>query len=255
MLRGLYIAGGGMAERSTNLDILTNNIANLQTDTFKRDRVAFTPFKNTLLRHISDNKDPAPIGTMPFGTEIKPRTFIDFSQGQLVNSGDDSDLALDGQGFIKVMLSDGTTRYTRNGRFVIAADGSLLDSNGRFILDDNNEKINIPEIGKITVMPQGEIMQGNIQIAKIGLVEIDDLSLLVKNGDVTYSLTGDPAQHESEAQFTSILQGYVEKTNCSPIGLITEMISLMREYEASQKAVQVIDQSLDDSLQKLGSVK
>lgn len=255
MLRGLYIAGGGMTERATNLEILTNNIANLQTNTFKRDRVAFTPFKNMLLRHISDNKDPQPIGTMPFGSEIKPRTFTDFSQGQLVHSGDDNDLALDGQGFFKIMLSDGTTRYTRDGRFVVSADGSLVDSHGYFILDDNNQKINIPEIGKLTVLPQGEILQGNNQIGKIGLVEIDDLSLLAKDGDVTYSLTADPTQHESAAETTTIMQGYSEKTNCSPIGLITEMISLMREYEASQKAVQVIDQTLDDSISKLGSIK
>jgi len=253
MLRGLYIAGGGMTERSVNLEVLNNNIANIQTNSFKRDRVSYGPFKEMLIRRIQDNAQPSITGKTPLGTEIKPFTFTDYSQGPLTPSGDDHDLALEGDGFFKIMLPNGETRYTRDGHYTLLPDGTMVDRGGNFFLDDTNQKINITGKGKLMFTPDGEIFQDNASIGQIGVFEINDLTALAKDGDILYRLDGDPLVYEQKAQTTDILQGYIERPNCSPIGLITEMITLLREYEANQKVVQAFDESTDEAIRTLGS--
>jgi flagellar basal-body rod protein FlgG len=253
MLRGLYIAGGGMTERSVNLEILNNNIANIQTNSFKRDRVAYSPFKETLMRRIQDNAKPVKTGMMPFGTEIKPFTFTDFSQGPLTPSGDSQDLSLEGKGFFKIMLQNGETRYTRDGHYMILPDGSMVDRDGNFFLDDQDRKIVISQNGELMFTPAGEIFQDKAEIGRIGVFEINDLSVLAKDGDIRYRLDGDASIYEQDAQGTDVLQGYTERANCSPVGLITEMITLLREYEANQKVVQAFDETTDEAIRTLGS--
>lgn len=255
MLRGLYIAGSGMTERAANLDVVANNIANMQTDTFKRDRVAYSEFKQMFLNRIQNGEKTEQVGELALGSLLDTNKFTDFTQGPLVSTGDDHDLAIEGNGFVKVALPDGSTRYTRDAHWNLTSNGMLVDDRGFAILDNKGGEIVLGETGNITISDDGTISQNGKSTGKIGIFEIDDRTLLVKDGSSMYRFDGDPSMLESEAENTYLQQGYVEKPNFSPLSMVTDMIRILREYESSQKVVQVYDETINQAITKLGQVQ
>ncbi|MFH1514750.1 MAG: flagellar hook-basal body protein [bacterium] len=252
MLRGIYIAGSGMTERAADLEVVANNIANMQTDTFKRDRVAYSEFKEMYLNRIQLNEKKEGVGKLAMGSFISTSRFTDFSQGQLVATTQDHDVAMDGQGFIKVELPAGDILYTRCASWESTKDGIMVDKKGNAILDDGGSTIQLEKIGDVMINDSGEILQNGKTIAKMGVYEFDDMSLLEKEGDSLYRLNGDPAILEKEAANTFLRQGYVEKANFSPLSVVTDMITILRDYESSQKVLQSYDETLDEAITKLG---
>jgi flagellar basal-body rod protein FlgF len=254
MLRGLYIAGGGMTERSAKFDTLANNIANLQTDTFKRDRTAFTQFHDLLLSKVQSGEKTPQVGNISLGSMVSSEPFTDYTQGPLVQTGDDHDVAIEGPGFIRVKMPDDSIRYTRDAHWNVTKEGILVNRGGYPILDDGGQEITITGNGKLLIGESGEITQNKTQVAKIGLVELSDLRMLQKDGDLNYTLGGDPTLLETQATGSTLMQNYAEKANFSPLSVVTEMIVLLREYESSQKVVQVFDETMDMASSKLGAL-
>lgn len=252
MLRGLYIAGSGMTERASNLEVVANNIANMQTDAFKQDRVAYSEFKEMYLSRIQAGQRNQPVGKLALGSMLSTNKFTDFTQGPLVSTGDDHDLALEGQGFVKVALPDGAIRYTRDVHWNITQDGKLVDDRGLSILDDNGGEITFKGKGNILISDNGDIRQDGKISGKIGMVEFDDITCLIKDSASMYRIDGDASTLESKAENTFLRQGCVEKPNFSPLNAVTEMIQIMREYESSQKVVQIYDDTINQAINKLG---
>jgi len=255
MLRGLYIAGSGMTERAANLDVVANNIANMQTDTFKRDRVAYSEFKEMFLNRIQNGEKTEPVGKLALGSLLDTNKFTDFTQGPLASTGDDHDLAITGDGFIKVAMPDGSMRYTRDAHWNLTSDGKLVDGRGFAILDSKGGKIVLGTKGNIAISEDGTIYQDGKSTGKIGIFEIDDRSLLVKESSSIYRLDGDSSFLERDAENSSLQQGYVEKPNFSPLSVVTDMIRILREYESSQKVVQIYDDTINQAITKLGKVQ
>ncbi len=255
MLRGLYIAGSGMTERAANLDVVANNIANMQTDTYKRDRVAYSQFKEMYLSRIQDGQKDQQVGKLAMGSILSTNKFTDFTQGTLVSTGDDHDIAIEGDGFVKVSLPDGSMRYTRDVHWNLTQDGLLVDDRGFAIMDEQGSEINLTGKGNVVIGDKGDIYQDGKSAGKIGIIEFDDRTLLIKDGSSMYRLNGDPFLLEIDAESTFLRQAYVEKPNFSPLSVVTNMIQILREYESSQKVVQVYDETINQAITKLGKVQ
>ena len=255
MLRGLYIAGSGMTERAANLEVVANNIANMQTDAFKRDRVAYSTFKEMYLNRIQEGQKEEPVGKLALGSIMGTDTFTDFTQGALVSTGDDHDLAIEGEGFVKVSLPDESMRYTRDVHWNLTQDGLLVDDRGFAIMDEKGGEIALTGKGNVSISDNGDVYQDGKIAAKIGLIEFDDNGCLEKDSSSMYRLNGDPFLLEKDAENTSLRQGYVEKANFSPLNAVTEMIEILREYESSQKVVQIYDETINQAINKLGKAQ
>ena len=255
MLRGIYIAGSGMTERAADLEIVANNIANMQTNTFKRDRVAYSEFREMYLNRVQTGEKKAGVGNLALGSFISTNKFTDFSQGQLVSTMQDHDIALTGQGFIKVELPSGEILYTRDASWATTSDGTMVDKKGNAILDDNEGNIKLEKIGNVIINDSGQILQDGKPIAKIGIYEFDDKSFLEKAGNSLYRLNGDPLILEKEAENTDLRQGYVEKANFSPLSVVIDMITILRDYESSQKVLKAYDETIEEAIAKLGKTQ
>lgn len=257
MLRGLYIAGSGMTERAANMEVVANNIANMQSNTFKRDRVVLSSFREMMLEHMQVGQKNREIGTMALGASAASDTYTDFTQGPLTLTGNPNDVAIDGKGFVKLALPDGAIRYTRDASWEINPDGTLVDKSGNPILDDNESPIKINTIGPIDIKDTGEIIQAGQNVGKIGMIEITDTKLLEKDGNATYKLRNgiDSGSVEQKPTDTILRQSNVERANFSPVDAVIDMITVLREYESSSKVLQVIDESVAQAITKLGAVQ
>jgi flagellar basal body rod protein FlgG len=257
MLRGLYIAGSGMTERAANMEVVANNIANMQSNTFKRDRVVLSSFREMMLTHIQAGQKSHEIGNLAMGASAATDTYTDFTQGPLTQTGNPNDVAIDGKGFVKLALPDGSIRYTRDASWEINPDGTFVDKTGNPILDDSESPIIISTTGPIDIKDTGEIIQGGQTVGTIGLVELTDTNLLEKDGNATYKLRNgiDSGSVEQKPTDTILRQRHLERANFSPVEAVIEMIQVLREYESSSKVLQVIDDTVDQAVTKLGAIK
>ena len=260
MHEGIYIAASGAFKQEQKLDVIANNLSNMGTTGFKRDGMAFRelipPFTETA--QLSASLDPKPTAFQP-----DPKVsyvgvadmYTDAGNGTLRQTGNTLDLALDGNGFFVVDTPQGE-RYTRNGNFKLAADGTLNTHEGFKVLGKNGNpiKINTQE-GAIAVNSSGGIVvgngtqstpQGNLQI-----VSFDDPGKLAKEGNGLYTVR-DPSVNKQPLQNATVQQGFLETSNVNPIEEMTNMIVTMRGFEAYQKIIQSIDEADEQAVTAIG---
>lgn len=227
------------------MDIIANNIANLDT----------TGFKVESLMHKTDAQAPA----MTLGGP-KPVKFVtadgvarDFGQGGLRQTGGPLDLAIEGQGFFRVMADDGE-RYTRDGRFRTDDLGRLVTQQGHPVMDEGGGEIMVdPERGPLSIARDGTVSQGDERIGKIGLFTFESLAALEKTGDNQYRNTSNLQPQPAEGAV--LRQGMLEGSNVQAILEITRMIEVSRAYETTAK---MIDSEADlsrRSVERLGRVQ
>jgi flagellar basal-body rod protein FlgF len=227
------------------MDIIANNIANLDT----------TGFKVESLMHKTDAQAPA----MTLGGP-KPVKFVtadggarDFGQGGLRQTGRPLDLAIEGQGFFRVMADDGE-RYTRDGRFRTDDLGRLVTQQGHPVMDEGGGEIMVdPERGPLSIARDGTVSQGDERIGKIGLFTFESLAALEKTGDNQYRNTSNLQPQPAEGAV--LRQGMLEGSNVQAILEITRMIEVSRAYETTAK---MIDSEADlsrRSVERLGRVQ
>ena len=173
----------------------------------------------------------------------------------MASTGDDHDVALEGDGFVKVSLPNGSMRYTRDVHWNLTQDGLFVDDRGFAIMDEEGGEITLTGKGNVVISDNGTIYQDGKNAGRIGIVEFEDRTLLEKDGSSIYRLKGDPFLLEKDAENTSLRQGYVEKPNFSPLSVVTDMIQILREYESSQKVVQVYDETINQAITKLGRIQ
>ncbi len=237
MLQGIQTSASGMLPRVTKQEILANNLANLETPGYKRDRVAFRrELDAQISAAASEGQDVA-------GEQV----LVDFSQGSLEKTGRPLDFALEGKGFFAVETANGI-RYTRAGNFSIDADGYLVTPLGDRVLGEGGPI----QLGneEVRVAKDGEIWQGDVAVDRLRLVEFNDLTKLAKEGHNLFRLT-DPSERELPAENTRVLQGYLEGSNVNPIEEMVEMMLVYRNFEAEQKSVQVQDETLGKAINDL----
>ena len=260
MIRSLFIAKTGLDAQQTQLDVVSNNLANVSTAGFKKSRAVFEDLIYQTLRQPgaqSTQQTQLPTG-LQIGTGVRPvASERVFTQGNLQQSGNQLDVAINGQGFFQVSLPDGTTAYTRDGSLHQDAQGQLVTSSGyplspAITVPANAQTVTIGNDGTVTVTQQGQTAAtqvGTIQLANF--INAAGLEARGENLYVETAASGTPTTNTPGSNgLGSLKQGYVETSNVNVVEELVNMIQTQRAYEINSKAIQ----SSDQMLQKLGQL-
>ncbi|HMN92495.1 MAG TPA: flagellar basal-body rod protein FlgG [Hydrogenophaga sp.] len=254
MMNSLWISKTGMQAQQNQLDVISNNMANVSTNGFKRSTAVFEDLMYQNLRQVgaaADEQNQLPTG-LQLGLGVRTvATSRSFTQGSLQQSGNQLDLAVNGNGFLQVTMPDGTTGYTRDGSLKLDAQGRIVTSGGLPLAND----ITIPpEAQNITVSPDGVVsvkLPGNATPQQVGNIELASfinpggLEPLGQNlfGETVASGAPNNAA-PGTAGMGSLMQGYVETSNVNVVQELVTMIQTQRAYEMNSKAIQTSDQML-----------
>lgn len=258
MMRALWTSSTGMKSQQTNIDIISNNLSNVNTTAYKGQRAEF---KDLLYVTMKENNRNDGVGR-PVNLEVghgvgMVATTRDFKTGGLIETQNNLDLAIQGKGFFKIQLPDGSINYTRDGSFKISVDentSSLVTSDGYTVLDENDKPITIPpdasdinidELGNITIKDAAGL-SGDTTI-RLGFVDFVNPSGLLSAGKNLYIATpasGTPNDILSTDMKSSIVQGYLEASNVQVVDEMVKMITAQRAYEINSKAITTSDEML-----------
>ena len=262
MWRGLYTAASGMITETTRTAVIANNLANVNTTGYKRDRALDREFEPMLIRRINDTEKAkvtdfkgfsldrrAPVvGTLGLGSYTQ-EIATDHAQGSMMTTGNPYDVAIAGEGYFMINTPEGT-RYTRNGSFYRAANGNLVTSEGRNVLDTRGRAINIPETAAgVIIGSRGNIYADGQLVGTLGFVQFNDRRAVLKQGDSLYY-----AQEGARPQPATgtIEQGVLERSNAKVVNEMVDLINNYRVYEADSKAVTSQDTLLDHAVNEVG---
>ncbi|AOM39502.1 flagellar basal-body rod protein FlgG [Xenorhabdus hominickii] len=254
MIRSLWIAKTGLDAQQTNMDVIANNLANVSTNGFKRQRAVFEDLLYQTERQpgaMSSEQTNLPSG-LQIGTGVRPvATERLHSQGNLAQTNNSKDVAIKGQGFFQIQMPDGTTGYTRDGSFQADQNGQLVTAGGfqvvpAIIIPDNATKISIARDGIVSVNVQGQ--NAPQQVGQLTLTTFINESGLESIGENLYLETnssGVPVENAPGINGAGLLyQGYVETSNVNVAEELVNMIQVQRAYEINSKAVSTSDQML-----------
>jgi flagellar basal-body rod protein FlgF len=252
MIKGFYSAVTAMLVNSNREQVISHNIANMQTPGFKQVLSKVEEWEKTGVNYAPGNmlNDPALtyVGQVGLGAISGPET-VDFSQGAFQTTGNEYDLGIQGEGFFRVKTPDGV-RYTRDGRFLRDAQNNLVTVDGYNVLNSNNQPIKLAE-GTLSVAPDGTLSVNGAAAGKLGLsaFKTPKTELVRDTGNL---FTG-PAQ-STATTVPTVAQGVLEMSNASATRLMTEMVEVSRSYEAAQKMVQNQDELLGQTISSLGRI-
>ncbi|GMW06288.1 MAG: flagellar basal-body rod protein FlgG [Gammaproteobacteria bacterium] len=253
-MEALWVAKTGLDAQQTRMTVVSNNLANVNTNGFKRGRAIF---EDLLYQNISQvggatSQDTEQPTGLNLGTGVRVvATEKSFTQGTTVNTGNPLDVMISGRGFFQVLLPDGTQAYTRDGSFKIDSEGRLVTANGYEV----QPALTIPNgVTSITVAGDGLIqatMTGQVDPVTLGQVQIADFinpaglqprgqNLLVETAASGTPQVGNPAL-EGRGE---IVQGAVEGSNVNVVEELVGMIETQRAYEMASKAISTSEQML-----------
>jgi len=241
MIRGLYAAASGMVAQMAQQDILANNLANVNTSGFRRQQPVVGAFTD-ILRLSGEEWGPlVPDGAVVPGAGVV-EAVTDFSEGLTHETGNPLDLAISGEGFFVVKGSDGVERYTRDGHFTLNAAGELVTLTGEQV-QGTGGAITVQAGQRLTVGRDGTVTAagGGQALGQLRIVTLSAPDTVVRADGSRFEGTVADAD---TAKFT-VRQGFVEESNVSAITEMTSMMRALRLYEASARAVQYQDKSLD----------
>jgi flagellar basal-body rod protein FlgG len=254
MIRSLWIAKTGLGAQQTQMDVIANNLANVSTSGFKRSRAVFEDLLYQTVRQPgaqSSEQTQLPTG-LQLGTGVRPvSTERIFTQGNLQQTGNDKDVAIQGAGFFQVLLPDGTTAYTRDGSFQVDSQGQLVTSSGFAVqpgitIPANAQSISIGRDGTVSVTQSGS--SGQLTVGTLQLATFINPAGLESRGENLYTETtasGTPSTNTPGTNGAGLLsQGYVETSNVNVVEELVNMIQTQRAYEVNSKAITTSDQML-----------
>lgn len=245
MVNGLYTASRAMSNILAKQDVHAQNIANASTNGYKMARLV-----NTAGVAIGRN-DEGELRQKEFQQVSEITT--SFAQGPMVNTGNEFDLALTAPGFFTVETENGTA-YTRNGGFSLNSYGELVTLSGKRVLDDGGSPIVIKEGGSVRFLEDGTVYVDGARAAKLGIVDFADLKQLRYGKDGCFS-NPDPEGNPPAAPSTvGVRSGFLEGSNTDPINTMVNMIADYRNYEAAQRAVHAVDETLGKAVNDVGRV-
>ncbi len=252
MIKGLYSAVSAMVMNATRQQVLSHNIANMQTPGFKQVLTTAQDFMQNQGVYSTGrtiNPDIEYIGLLGLGVQNGPE-FVDYQQGALQDTGNQLDVALEGlTSFFTVNTPNGQ-RYTRDGRFQRDANNDLVTVDGFQVLDDAGQTINVPD-GEVSIGADGAITVDGTAVATlgIGVFAAPETELTRAEGNL---FTGPAASTGTEVP--RVAQGYLEMSNANPSQMMAQLVEVARSYEAAQKMVQNQDELLGKSIASLGRI-
>ena len=257
-MRALYTAATGMAAQELNVQVISNNIANLRTTGYKKQRAAFQDLIYDHVRRVgaqaSDQGTIMPVG-VDIGGGVKtvgtPRLM---SQGSLLPTGNELDLAVRGEGFFKIQMTDGSYAYTRDGSFMMDAQGRVVTAQGNPV----QPTISIPQSASgLTINAQGQVsvlLPGTTTpttVGQIGLTRFINKASLNPIGDNLFTDTpasGAPQDGIANTDgFGDLQQSNLEQSNVEVVTEISDLIAAQRAYEMNAKVISAADQMLQST--------
>ncbi|WP_027624812.1 flagellar hook-basal body complex protein [Clostridium lundense] len=264
MIRSLYTAVSGMITQEAKQDVITNNLANINTVGFKGENLAAKQFDEVLLynydKKVQGKNVRQNLGNISLGSRIDD-VKTNFTQGTIEKTDKTFDFAIEGRGFFVVNRNDGISTnnfYTRDGHFHVNSKGLLVNDSGDSVMGKNLqtgavEPIKLQE-DKVAVDVQGNIMVKGTPTYKLQLVDFKganaDYKNLKKVGDNLYS--GNGAQEDNKI---SVKQYNLERSNVNVTREVMEMMTVMRTFETNSKVIQAIDETLGKAVNEVGSVR
>jgi flagellar basal-body rod protein FlgF len=230
MDRGLYIAASGMLAEQLRQDQIANDLANGSTSGYKAERTTQQSFGELLL---TNSVTGATIGSQSTAVQVTG-TVTDWTPQPVKETGEPLDFAITGEGFFAVRTGDGV-RYTRNGEFASDANGNLVTSAGDAVLGRNNQPVKIGADGKVDPRTLNVVLLNNPEKAGNNLV------------------TGNPGAVAGQIA-GSVRSGALEGSGADPTQSMVDMIESMRAYQAGQKVIQTIDETLGKASSSVGSL-
>ena len=254
-MRSLDIASTGMLAQQRNVEVISNNLANMNTTAYQRRRTEFHDLIYQDLRRVgstsSDNGNVVPTGVQ-VGLGVKlAAVYRIHEQGNLTATDNSFDMAVQGKGFFQVQLPTGETAYTRDGTFQLNQNGQMVTHDGYPLqpginVPSNAVDVTINNAGEVLAQIEGQVALqnvGQIQLATLqnepGLQAIGD-NLLLETPASGSAVTGNPAS----TGFGSILQGFLETSNVNAVEEISQLISAQRAYEMNSKVIQTSDEMM-----------
>ncbi len=254
-MRSLDIAGTGMQAQQTNVEVISNNIANMTTTGFKRSRAEFQDLIYQNLRRVGSNSSDSgtivPSGAQ-LGLGVKTAAIYRINeQGNLQQTSNTLDMAIQGNGYFQVTLPSGETGYTRDGTFGLAPDGTIVTADGYVVqpgvqIPTNATAVTINTSGQVQATIAGQTAPqtvGQLQLAvfpnEAGLDSQGD-NLFLQTAASGNPVTGNPAS----PGFGTVMQGFVETSNVNVVTEITNLITAQRAYEMNSRVITTSDDML-----------
>jgi len=259
-MRSLSIGSTGMLAQQVNVEVISNNIANMTTTGFKRQRAEFQDLLyQNLRRQGSQSSDTGTV--VPAGIQIgvgvrTAAVYRIFEQGNLELTDNSLDLAINGRGFFQITMPDGTTSYTRAGAFAVSAAGQVVTQDGftlqpGIVIPQNATAVSINATGEVSVKIPGEVNEqvvGQINLAiffnDAGLEAIGD-NLFRETAASGNPIVGNPANQG----YGILRQGYLETSNVNPVQEITNLIKAQRAYEMNSRVITTSDEMMAQTSQ------
>lgn len=254
MIKSLWTAKTGLESQQTKLDVISNNLANVSTNGFKRSRPVFEDllYQNMRQPGAQNNiQDRLPSG-MQVGTGVRAvATERLHTQGGLEQTDNSRDLAINGEGFFQVLLPDGTVGYTRDGSFQLNENGQMVTANGypvepAIFLPENALSVNIGEDGTVSVRQPGIAIDNEVgQITVSTFINPAGLQSIGGNLYLETGASGAPNENMPGMNGAGrLFQGYVETSNVNVVEEMVNMIQTQRAYEINSRAISTSDEML-----------
>lgn len=256
MMRSMLIGATGMMAQELNVEVISNNIANLRTTGFKRMRPEFQDLMYENLRRpgstSNDTGNIVPTGVQ-IGTGVKPAAVYRInSQGNITTTDNPLDLAVSGKGYLQVQLPDGTTAYTRDGSLQLNAEGVIVNADGYPVLPQitvpaNALDITINTSGEVLVKQSGSTTPSNVgQIQLANFINPAGLEAIGYNLLKETPASGTPTTgNPSSTGFGDIRQGSIENSNVNVVSEVTDLIAAQRAYEMNSRVIKAADDMMN----------
>ncbi|HHL44962.1 MAG TPA: flagellar basal-body rod protein FlgG [Gammaproteobacteria bacterium] len=257
----LWVAKSGLDAQQTRLNVVSNNLANVSTNGFKRSRAVFEDLLYQNVRQVGaqTSQDTILPSGLSLGTGVRTvATEKLHTQGNIVQTGNSLDVAIQGRGFFQIQRPDGQIAYSRDGNFHLDAQGQLVTSNGYLVqpgiaIPENAQSVTIGVDGVVTVT-----VPGNAQPNQVGALQIADfinpagLEPVGENLFLETASSGAPqAGTPGQQGLGTVLQGSVESSNVNAVEELVNLIETQRAYEMNSKAISTTDQMLQYVTQNL----
>lgn len=255
MIRGLYTAATGMNSMQHQIDVTSNNIANVNTLGFKQDRAEFQDLMYESLNYTAGQTSQTTIN--PTGIDVGLGVRVsgiqkNFLQGDLKLTSNTLDLAIEGNGFFQITTPNGEEAYTRNGSFKLDSEGNIVNGNGYLLepqitVPDNLVELTIANDGTVTA--EDPATGAITNLGQITIVDFVNPAGLTPIGESLFRVSDASGEatvgNPTEDQFGSIRQGMIELSNVKLVNEMVDLITAQRAYEANSKAITTTDSLLD----------
>ncbi|WFU75825.1 MULTISPECIES: flagellar basal-body rod protein FlgG [unclassified Bradyrhizobium] len=257
-MQALHTAATGMAAQELNVQVISNNIANLRTTGFKKQTAAFQDLIYEHVRRVgaqaSDQGTIVPVGVDIGGGVKTVGTPRSMTQGTLSQTGNDLDLAVSGDGFFKILMPDGTYQYTRDGTFQMDNQGRVVTAQGNPVqptitIPQNASGLAVNEQGQVSVTLPGS--STSTVLGQIGLTRFINKAGLQPVGSNQFTETpssGPPQDGTANAEgYGKITQGSLEQANVDVVSEMSDLIAAQRAYEMNAKVISAADQMMQST--------